>query len=141
MNDTEKRAYKWLSEQLGSEPITFRHSTSPDFMTAGGVGYEIKKFIGYKIQLASTQWQNLLLVEDCYIVIFNDNPEPLAIIPIKGKVPPFQYGHFTINVLPDPLASYKRHLDILAQVSGRGLNGKEFWAEYRRIKEESNNGL
>ena len=134
MNNTERRAYKWLSSQIPKQTITFQHSTSPDFLTQDGKGYEVKRFLGYKIHLNQSQWENLVTLEDCWILVFNENVEPLEIIPLKGKTPPFNWGAFHVDVLPDPLANYKRHLEILNQVAGKGLKGKQFWDEYRRIR-------
>lgn len=134
MNDTEKRAYKWLTARFPNETIQFSHSTSPDFITGGGKGYEVKKYACHKIHLPESQWLNLSTVDDCYILVFNEGVEPLEIIPLKGKTPPFSHGDFLIDVIPDALANYKRHLEILAQVSGRGFSGNQFWQEYRRIQ-------
>jgi len=136
MNVTERRARQWLLKQY--ESVIFRHNDSPDFIAPDGKGYEVKPFKGYTINLQATQWEKLIQSDKCFIIIFNENPEPLEIIPVKELKPPQKWGRYQINVIPDALAKYKLHLEILAQVSGRGLSGKEFWDEYRKVK---NRGL
>jgi len=136
MNPTERRAYDWLLQQFPGQEVVYQHSVSPDFVIGNNKGYEIKRFMGYKIHLAYSQWESLNTIQDCYIAIFDSSIEPIEVIPLMGLTPPFQYGRFYIDILPDPLANYKRHLDILSHVAGKGLSGKEFWAEYHRQKEK-----
>lgn len=44
MNQTEEAAYKWLIKERSYSPeeITFAYRQNPDFVTADGVGYEVK---------------------------------------------------------------------------------------------------
>ena len=136
MTDTERRAYVWLAKQLPGQDLMYQHRASPDFLSQDGRGYEVKRFSGYKIHLARTQWESLHSIEDCYILVFDGRDEPLEVIPLKGTVLPLKWGLFTIDVLPNPLDKYKEHLDILAEISGKGLKKGEFWQEYRRVQAE-----
>lgn len=137
MNATERRAKKWLMRVKGYKDVIFQHSTSPDFICPDGKGFEVKPSRGYTIHLQSSQWKNLTAMDECYILIFNETPEPIEIIPVKELNPPQQWGRYKIDILPDSLANYKRHLEILARVKGRGLSGKAFWDEYKIIKRET----
>lgn len=87
MNHIEATAVKWLASTTGfSEPeIIFHGSSSPDFTTPDGKGYEVKHRIPKhkSITLYPRQWADLLTHPDCSILVFGEGDKPESIIPMS----------------------------------------------------------
>ena len=83
MNKTERLGYKWLIRQ-GFKEIVYQRSRSPDFLTEKG-GFEVKR--GYKLKtgdikiLFTPGQREILISKNAKVLVFLDDPEPVAIIP------------------------------------------------------------
>ena len=86
MNHVEAKALNWLAANTGfsKDEIKFHGSSSPDFTTPDGQGYEIKYRQPKKrtITLYPRQWLELLRHLRAYILVFGEGTEPEAIIPM-----------------------------------------------------------
>jgi len=91
MNHIEARALKWLAKVTGypESQIRFTNNSSPDFTTPDGQGFEIKYHQRHRcIVLWPRQWTRLIKHPDCSILVFAEDNQPEAIIPIAE----LQYG-------------------------------------------------
>ncbi len=92
MNKTELLAYDWLQKQ-GYTGVVFQRHHSPDFLTAEGVGFEVKKARNGVIFFTDGQWDSLSRHPDVRVVIFDDTEEPLAIAEFSELVEPPSFWH------------------------------------------------
>ena len=101
MNQTEKLAYKWLTEKLG-KTIHYRRDKTPKFIdTENSISYEPKRLYGHTIWFYENQFLKLQRENCSVIVINNSEPEPFAVIPIDLLVP----DKISFNVLIRVVAS------------------------------------
>ena len=83
MNATEEKAYRWLQYQ-GYKSITFRGRITPDFITEGGKGFEVKKSRNNSIWFSIGQYESLQRQTlDTSILVYDGGETPLAIIPFR----------------------------------------------------------
>lgn len=79
MNDTEKKAYRWLLKQgFKKEEIKFQYGANPDFITEKG-GYEAKTLtLGKYVTFTKAQTEDFK-ESDVTILVFSEEQEPIAI--------------------------------------------------------------
>ena len=76
MNVTEKKGYKWLLAQGYSfDDIVFHPRRNPDFITADGNGYEVKRLYGRKIRFGTIQFEELQIFGGVKVLVFNDESD------------------------------------------------------------------
>ena len=83
MNKTEQHAYNWLINIKNYKPIEikFQYNNTPDFVTADGKGYEVKKICKGAIQFHDVQVVTLRKNPNNVILVFDDSGNlPKAII-------------------------------------------------------------
>lgn len=80
MNQTEKRAFKWMTA-AGYTGIVFQPNRTPDFLTASGKVFEVKLARKNTIWFSAGQFAKLTGMRNCDILVFSDNDQPDAIIP------------------------------------------------------------
>ncbi len=96
MNKTERFAYDWLVTQ-GYTGIMFQRRSSPDFLTAEGIGFEVKKARNNVITFTSGQWDKLRAHPNIRIVIFDGADSPLAVLDFTQlPKPPSFWNQFKI---------------------------------------------
>lgn len=91
VNHIEAKALKWISKITGypEKQISFTNNRSPDFTTPDGQGFEVKYHPKHgSIRLWPRQWMQLEKHPDCSILVFGEDSQPKAIIPIAE----LQYG-------------------------------------------------
>ena len=85
MNHIEARALKWIAKTTGfpEGQIGFTNNSSPDFTTPDGRGFEVKYHGRYRsVLLWPRQWVQLEKHPNCSILVFAEDNQPEAIIPI-----------------------------------------------------------
>lgn len=82
MNITELKAYHWLTEQ-GYKDIKFQGLKNPDFITASGDAFEVKKCRNNTVVFSNRQFDQLKNMPILSILVFNKGMEPVAIIPFN----------------------------------------------------------
>ena len=82
MNQLEKKALGWLSDRFNISrlDIQFRFKDSPDFIMPDGTGFEVKRLFHGRIAFYGGQWGKLVDYGNCYILTFNDDPQPCHVI-------------------------------------------------------------
>ena len=83
MNDSEKRAFNWLTEQ-GYSGLVFQHSVSPDFTSASGDKFEIKKVRNNVIWFSPNQYRTLKDMGGVKVVVMNGEDEPVLVAPFSA---------------------------------------------------------
>ena len=85
MNLIEARALKWIAKTTGwpEGEISFTNNSSPDFTAPDGQGFEVKHHPRHgSVMLWPRQWAQLENHPDCSILVFAEDNQPEAIIPI-----------------------------------------------------------
>ena len=102
MNQTEKLAYKWLTEKLKRSNVHFQRHNSPDFTLSGETeSYEVKRLYGHSIWFYENQFQKLQKLKNCKIIVIEDNnPEPVTLIPISEAKANTVTNNILIRVVP-----------------------------------------
>lgn len=77
MNITEEKAYHWLEEQ-GYKDIIFSARRTPDFITASGERFEVKKVRSNTIWFSQGQLDKLEEFPETTILVFNEGAQPVA---------------------------------------------------------------
>ena len=92
--------------------ISFSNNESPDLIAPDGAGYEVKRLNGRSISVDARQWNSLLALEECYIIVYTQDNKPHAVIPMCEL----------------PFGTQQWH-DIRIAMTDMG-KGVETWAEY-----------
>jgi len=85
MNRIEAKALQWLAKTTGlpEHLISFSNNSSPDFTTSDRRGFEIKYHRQHgSIVFWPRQWAQLQQHPDCTILVFAEDEEPEAVIPV-----------------------------------------------------------
>lgn len=105
MNQTEKIAYKWLIEILGKKNVQYQPHNTPSFILSDeAMGYEAKRLYGHSIWFYEQQFTKLKALGDhCEIIVIEDNnPEPVALIPISDIEPNKVINNILVHVKSPP---------------------------------------
>ena len=144
LNRTEQKAKEWLIRKgYKEEEIIFNAKGSPDFTTADGKGYEVKRLYGSRIIIYGSQYEQMQKLTDVTLLVFDDEREdPRLQIPfteIRDK--PSTYQGIYISWVPRmyrisvdmPIEMYnkfakkcidvdKKHVEVLRDFIGQWIN-------------------
>jgi hypothetical protein len=80
MNKTEKIAMRYLESQ-GFKNIVYQSNKTPDFLTETVKSFEVKLLRKNTIWFSQKQFESLLKIHDCYILIVDEKENILPVIP------------------------------------------------------------
>lgn len=92
LTDSERKALDWLIKKYGENygKIRFNYNMSPDFILPGGRKIEVKRPAFNTIYFTAKQWFELS--GDTEIMLMEDGPEPIAVVPFSEVKKAYESG-------------------------------------------------
>lgn len=118
MNVVETAAFHWLQQRgYPADAIQFQYTRSPDFITADGDGWEVKRVSRRRVVFGARQICDIRRFGPTEVLIWQlGDDKPLAVVPFDELTIPGEWGGFQLRATWQPAHDFPRSLRTPAEV-------------------------